>query len=250
MMTLVNKNSKVAHRRHGFTLVELLVVITIIVVLAALSFSGYKFAMTKVQMAKTMGNLRQLGVATISYAADHNGFVPIGDAGASGGGRGLIWINQIAPNLGNPELEDQQLNQGQDGMDQWSYLLTKYKSAPFVCGALVGTELAMAKSKTVDAIGGISCNANPWLPANGNANASWNVGTGAFKAPPQLNAITYASSRCMYASGYDWHLFGTSGVRAYNRFGKNKAAMVFWDGSSRIVNKAEYDRAIERPDKH
>ena len=238
----MNSKPKAAHRRHGFTLVELLVVITIIVILAALSFSGYKYTITKVQMAKTMGNLRQLGVATIAYASDHNGFVPIGDAGASGGGRGLIWINQIAPNLGDPELEDQQLNEGREGMDQWTYLLTKYKSAPFVCGALVGTELAMAKSKTGDAIGGISCNANPWLPANGNANASWNVGTGAFKGPPQLNAITYPSSRCMCASGYDWHLFAGSGVRAYNRFGKDKSAMVFWDGSCRIVNKVHREQ--------
>ena len=51
----------------------------------------------------------------------------------------------------------------------------------------------------------------------------------------------------MYASSYDWHLANT-GTRAYNRFGKDKAAMVFWDGSSRLVTRLEYDRAINTPD--
>lgn len=38
--------------------------------------------------------------------------------------------------------------------------------------------------------------------------------------------------------------------RAYNRFRKDKAAMVVWDGSSRVVSKIEYDRAIKTPDRH
>ena len=117
---------------------ELLVVITIIVVLAALSFTGYGYTMKKVQMAKTMENMRQLATGTLLYSQDHNGNIPRGDEGADGagvGGRGIIWINHIAPNIGYPELETQVLNKSVDGMDQWTYLLTKYKSAPFVCGA-------------------------------------------------------------------------------------------------------------------
>jgi len=215
--------SKPNRNRNAFTLVELLVVILIIATLAALSFTGYRFTLAKVAEAKTISNIRQLAVATISFTTDNNGFIPIGDHGADAK-RGLIWINEIAPNLGYTELIGQQLNQQRESLDQWTYLLTKYKSAPFVCGALVGTELEIAKRTTVDAIGGIGYNASPWTPNNGGANAFWNKGEGAFKAPPQLIAVTNTSTRCMYASSYDWHLFG--GARAYNRFGKNKAAMV------------------------
>jgi hypothetical protein len=49
-------------------------------------------------------------------------------------------------------------------------------------------------------------------------------------------------------ASYDWHLEGND-KRAYNRFGKERAAMVFWDGSSRLVNRSEYDRAIASPEK-
>lgn len=235
--------------RTGFTLVELLVVIVIIVVLASLSFTGYRFTMLKVQMAGTMENMRQLAVGTLLYSQDHNGNIPRGDEGADGGGlggRGIIWINHIAPNIGYPELETQPLNQSRDGMDQWTYLMTKYKRAPFVCGGFDKAELAKGKAKTSDAMGGIGYNVQPLLASVGGStvnNASWgNVGP-----MIALSRITYLSSRCMYASSYDWHLVGADS-RAYNRFGKNKAAMVFWDGSCSMVSKADYDSAIATPD--
>jgi prepilin-type N-terminal cleavage/methylation domain-containing protein len=233
----------------GFTLVELLVVVLIIVCLVSLTFTGYRFTQRKVQMARTLGSMRQLATGTLLYSQDHNGYIPRGDEGADGaglGGRGIIWINHIAPNIGYPELEAQALNKSRDGMDQWTYLLTKYKSAPFVCGGLDKTELGKAKAKTPDAIGGIGYNVQPLLASVGGStvnNASWgNIG-----APIFMSTITHLSSRCMYASSYDWHLVGADS-RAYNRFGKDKAAMVFWDGSSRVVSKVEYDRAIATPD--
>lgn len=238
-----------SRRSQGFTLVELLVVITIIVVLAALSFTGYGYTMKKVQMAKTMENMRQLATGTLLYPQDHNGYIPRGDEGADGGGlggRGIIWINHIAPNIGYPELETQVLNKEVDGLDQWTYLLTRYKNAPFVCGALKDEELAKAKKATIDAIGGIGYNTSPLATSKlgaGPNNASW----GAPSAPISLSLITHATSRCMYASSYDWHL-ANEGTRAYNRFGKDKAAMVFWDGSIRLVSKIEYNRAINTPD--
>lgn len=235
--------------RHSqaFTLVELLVVIGIIAVLAALSLTGYRMGINKVRTVRTLDNMRQLATATIGYTTDNNGFAPLGDAGGTGGGRGIIWLNQIAPNLGYPQLEEQLLNKPRDGMDQWEYMLTTYKDAPFICGGLVGPELEKTKSATTDAIGGIGYNATPWLPENANANAVWNVGAGPFKAPPKLMAITRTSTRCMYACSYDWHLFNNPGTRAYDRFGKNKSAMVTWDGSGRLVNKTEYNKSIDNP---
>lgn len=235
--------------RLGFTLVELLVVVVIIAVLVSLSFTGYQFTQRKVQMAKTLQSMRQLATGTLLYSQDHNGRIPRGDEGADGaglGGRGIIWINHIAPNIGYPELETQPLNVSRDGMDAWTYLLTRYKSAPFVCAGLDKTELAKAKAKTPDAIGGVGYNVQPLLASVGGStvnNASW----GNVSVPISISAITHLSSRCMYASSYDWHLIGASS-RAYNRFGKDKAAMVFWDGSSRIVSRVEYDRAIATPD--
>lgn len=68
------KNKPTARRYgSGFTLVELLVVITIIIVLAALSFLGFKKARSSADRAVSTRNIAQLQFANATYAADHNG---------------------------------------------------------------------------------------------------------------------------------------------------------------------------------
>ena len=57
----------------GFTLVELLVVITIIVVLAALSVVGVSRMRAAGDTATAVRNIRQLQIANVSYATEHNG---------------------------------------------------------------------------------------------------------------------------------------------------------------------------------
>ncbi|MEY3896851.1 MAG: hypothetical protein RLZZ214_2371 [Verrucomicrobiota bacterium] len=244
--------SKTKDLHPGFTLVELLVVVVIIATLAALSFSGYQFTMRKVRIAKTMASMRQLATGTFLYSQDHNGYIPRGDEGADGaglGGRGIIWINHIAPNIGYPELETQALNKSRDGMNPWTYLLTKYKNAPFVCGGFENEELLAAQVKTGDAMGGIGYNVNLMKTSAGWGEPKFNANWGAIYPGIAISLISYPSARCMYASSYDWHLQDVP-CRAYNRFGKNKAAMVFWDGSTRLVSKVEYNRAIDKPDQH
>ncbi len=62
------------HRRtSGFTLVELLVVISIIAVLATLTFLGFTRMRAAADKATTVSNIRQLQGANQSYATDHNG---------------------------------------------------------------------------------------------------------------------------------------------------------------------------------
>ncbi|MGL4398952.1 MAG: type II secretion system protein [Luteolibacter sp.] len=64
--------------RRGFTLVELLVVITIIVVLAALSVGTTVRLRDQAFKANSTRNIAQLQIANASYAADHSGrYVPI-----------------------------------------------------------------------------------------------------------------------------------------------------------------------------
>ena len=62
--------------RRGFTLVELLVAVAIIIVLAALSFIGFG-RMSKAASAATMTNsLRQVGTAIAGYAQDNGDMIP------------------------------------------------------------------------------------------------------------------------------------------------------------------------------
>jgi len=68
----------IRHSRPGFTLVELLVVIVIIAVLAALSMMGFTRIRAAADSAATTTVLRQLQMANVGYASDHNGqYVPM-----------------------------------------------------------------------------------------------------------------------------------------------------------------------------
>ena len=63
-------------RRTGFTLVEMLVVIGIIAVLAAMIFPVFARAREKGRSTRCVANLKQIGMAWQMYADDHDGMPP------------------------------------------------------------------------------------------------------------------------------------------------------------------------------
>lgn len=78
----------------GFTLVEMLVTISIIVLLAALSIIGITKAKEAAQRSGSAANLRQLGVTMIAFTADNNGFLP-----ATRKSNGTYWPEQVWASL-------------------------------------------------------------------------------------------------------------------------------------------------------
>lgn len=81
----------------GITLVEILVVITIIVVLAALSTVGVTKVRSAARAATCTSNIRQIGAAIISYATDNNGQLPaLEDRTKPGDGLKAIWPRLVA----------------------------------------------------------------------------------------------------------------------------------------------------------
>jgi prepilin-type N-terminal cleavage/methylation domain-containing protein len=90
--------------RSGFTLVELLVVIGIIALLAAVSIAGITSALKSARRALCLSHMRSIGAAVMTYSSDNNLDFPVTDNGA--------WDVALNPYLGenstttaNPVLE-------------------------------------------------------------------------------------------------------------------------------------------------
>ncbi len=64
--------------RNGFTLLELLAVVAIVLLLAALLLPAVQTAKAAAESAGCRSNLRQLGAVVFLYAADHDGQMPFG----------------------------------------------------------------------------------------------------------------------------------------------------------------------------
>lgn len=62
--------------RCGFTLVELLVVVTIIAVLTALMLPALQSALESSRSVACQNNLKQIITACVMYADDHGGWLP------------------------------------------------------------------------------------------------------------------------------------------------------------------------------
>ena len=78
-------------KKIAFTLVELLIVIAIIAILAALLFPSLQKAKQRTKQIQCYSGLKQIGLAFTEYANDYNGWIPRSydtDAGES-------WFNRI-----------------------------------------------------------------------------------------------------------------------------------------------------------
>jgi prepilin-type N-terminal cleavage/methylation domain-containing protein/prepilin-type processing-associated H-X9-DG protein len=98
--------------KKGFTLIELLVVIAIIAILAAILFPVFAKAREKARQSSCLSNLKQLGIATLSYAQDYDERLsplyqlsaPHTPSGSASVCNYYTWPEDIAPYIKNDQV--------------------------------------------------------------------------------------------------------------------------------------------------
>lgn len=145
-------------QRSGFTLVELMVVIAILVMVASLLMPALKSARDRSKTVRCASSLRQIGAGFFGYLNDHNGYFP------------YMWAER-GWNPNDP------LNAG---LVTWWPIYNQY----YCPGQLTGTGGGPAWSNVIKPyLGGspasilslMQCKANPWPWSN---SPSWNFGWG------------------------------------------------------------------------
>lgn len=183
-------------RARGLTLVELLIVITIILILAFFSFFGISKARAAARSAVCASNLRQIGAAMLFYANDNNGQLPpLEDrTGANDGLRG-IWPEFLAetnasgvpnPRGGYIPRERNRNNTLSCGAGVWAcpectVLQTNYQGY----GVAEGTVMKVKRGTTPAAKGSLRLSEIP------NPERTWLVGD-AVKTATNLQSGWYA----------------------------------------------------------
>jgi prepilin-type N-terminal cleavage/methylation domain-containing protein/prepilin-type processing-associated H-X9-DG protein len=97
-------------RRAGFTLIEILVVVAIIAILAALIFPAFSGALRSGKQATSVSNLKQWAGAFHASWTDHDGEMPSDGAGGDSLGSEGAWYNRMPPKLSMPALKDASAN--------------------------------------------------------------------------------------------------------------------------------------------
>lgn len=89
--------------RKGFTLIEILVVISIISLLAAILFPVFARARENARRASCTSNLKQIGLGIMMYSQDYDETFPPG-AYTDGSGNKIIWRSLVQPYVKSTQL--------------------------------------------------------------------------------------------------------------------------------------------------
>lgn len=117
MIFLANRQSRSQPCRTAFTLVELLTVLGIVAVLAAITFAVFSKVQTNAMKADSLAKMRAIGQAFVTYTSEHNGQMPREDVSgkddwqaASDPEADEVWYNALPLLAGDPSVADYRRN--------------------------------------------------------------------------------------------------------------------------------------------
>lgn len=224
-------------RRRGFTLVELLVVVAIIVILAALALAVVPRMMKRGRLAKSVNNMRQIGNMTATYAADNGNRLPAMRTvvpNPKGGTMDLHWHQAILAQL-YPDNMDQIMSD----RDWW------IRTDPIVKNPLFTEETDVPYGKRFE----------PWYPGYAMNHQIWERTPTPNPITPDMDPAWPVTSKTvpltwipepartpLLVSHFDWHTYQFLQGTALNYPKQNaqfliegKMNVLFVDGHSELL---------------
>lgn len=221
-------------QRTGFSLIELLVAVTVIAILASLLMPVVRQVCDAAQRTRCLGNLRQVGLAVQAYLGDCAGWYPTSRQDGIPGAYGTYvhWFEHLLPYMeaaektGNGTLDRRDLAAG---------------------GRTIFTDCPAWKATTVWAFGyGFNgCLRTPERPHR----SYWDTSTGYYldyRAPK----VTSLAERVLVGDSPDWHVT-VDNAKYPTRWSPRRhgatANYVFCDGHARSLPPASAALAISDP---
>jgi len=179
-------------RRAGFSLIELLVVLAIVVLLAGLLMPAMRLVRQAAKAAQCMSSLRQTGIAMQAYVLDNEGYYPTArQDGVSGAFSGQRHWYELLQNYVESDNRD-----GFAGADRRD-IAAGGRNVLRDCPAFVVT--------TVYAFG-YGLNGCLMMPGS-NQRSTWDLtATPVVKIDWHIDKVTHRSARVLVGESPDWHV--------------------------------------------
>lgn len=161
--------------RSAFTLIEMLMVVSITIILAALLFPALQKAKDNASQMQCMNNLKNIGYSFASYAGDYNGFLP---------GGATSWAYYNAMNWSSYGLEEYSISKRKlnrcparngklnSASDYWYIMWTTGYGASYSSAQYQGEWIRLGKTVVQDNPDRVYYDYSNWIACDGPQNPS------------------------------------------------------------------------------
>lgn len=216
-------------KRQGFTLIELITVVAVIAILAAILIPVVAQMRAQANLVNCSSNLRQLHTAAMSWSTENDGLV-IPSLDRRKGENGENWPKLLLGVMAYPNWDEFRVALAcneYEGNRNGTFWMLGY--ALNETPAYLGDSSDLPKGQTKRQLSRID-----------------DDGTG---PRYRLNEVTFPARRLLFCDSNQWHIGENNSHDSadYHRHGPDRCNAIFFDGHIELLTPTEIDRSVSEP---